>query len=133
MSRPWEPFVVRRPGESPRQLARLLQSAEKGSQKAAEPRRVVSIQDFPKVPENEATGAGMSPSRRAPRRAYYRWYDWALVWRYWHGFGEGLRQPYLLEILELLRLGEDHSADALAKRLGVSQRQVQRWRSRFRA
>ncbi len=71
---------------------------------------------------------GRGGSRGVPD-GYDTWYDWALVYRYWHGNNAGLRQPYLLEIQELLRLGADMRAEDLATQLGVSRRTVERWRS----
>lgn len=57
------------------------------------------------------------------------WYDWVLVWRYWHGQADGLRSPYHREQEALLRLGEVHRLShlALAARLGVSARTIIRW------
>lgn len=63
---------------------------------------------------------------------YLDWYDWALVYRYWNGNHEGLRQPYLLEIEALLRLGADLTAGDLAERLGVTERTICRWRARVK-
>jgi hypothetical protein len=62
---------------------------------------------------------------------YATWYDWALVYRYWTGDNEGLRQPYLLEIKELLRLGAGLTSEQLAERIGVTERTVKRWKSRL--
>lgn len=75
---------------------------------------------------------GRGVSRGVPE-GYETWYDWALVYRYWHNNSAGLRQPYLLEIQELLRLGADMKAEDLASQLGVSTRTVERWRSQHPA
>lgn len=71
----------------------------------------------------ETTGTRGLPS------GYADWYDWALVYRYWHGNHEGLRQPYLREIEALLRLGAGLKAADLACQVGVSQRTIERWRA----
>lgn len=75
---------------------------------------------------------GRGVSRGVPE-GYDTWYDWALVYRYWHNNSAGLRQPYLREIQELLRLGAAMRADDLASQLGVSTRTVERWRSQHPA
>lgn len=63
---------------------------------------------------------------------YDTWYDWALVWRYWHRDAEGLRAPYALEQLALLRLGDaaGMSVPELGAHLGFSERTIARWRTR---
>lgn len=79
-----------------------------------------------------AWGAGQS---RGVPVGYDTWYDWALVWRYWHRQAEGLRPPYLLEQAALLRLGAAAglTAEELADRLGVAERTIVRWRARLAA
>lgn len=61
---------------------------------------------------------------------WYELYDWALVWRYWHGQAEGLRKPYPRERAVLLHLGRDLTQAQLAERLGLPERTICRWRSR---
>lgn len=92
---------------------------------AAEPRRVLPIREIGKAREkyNQEGGKGYP-------RGWLDWYDWALVWRWWHGLSEGLRKPYLLEQYELLRLGSDLTQAQLAERLGLPERTICRWRSR---
>jgi len=82
---------------------------------------MVTTGDYPNVP--------VPPVERKLRG----WYDWALVWRYWNGTAEGLRYPYTLEILELLRLGQGLSNLTLSEQLGVTERTVERWRRKYRS
>jgi len=77
-----------------------------------------------KVRENRDVTAG-----RGIPREWLELYDWALVWRYWHGVAEGLRRPYPLEQMELMRLGAHLTQLQLAQRLGLPERTICRWRS----
>jgi hypothetical protein len=70
-----------------------------------------------------------SQLRALPGGIRHNWYDWALVWRYWHGQAEGLRNPYPLERAVLLQMGRGLTDAALAERLGLSERAIARWRS----
>lgn len=67
--------------------------------------------------------------RALPGGIRQHWYDWALVWRYWNSDAEGLRLPYPLEREVLLHLGRGLTDVALAERLGLSVRAIERWRS----
>lgn len=74
---------------------------------------------------------GPAASRGAPL-GFDTWYDWALVYRYWHGQAATLRMPYLRERAALLKLGEQDGMTAaeLGERLGFNERTIVRWRSR---
>jgi hypothetical protein len=115
-------------GNAGAHLTRWLGST-KGSLRApvsdAEPRRVLPIQEIEKVRESRDSVAG-----RGIPREWLELYDWALVWRYWHGTAQGLRRPYPLEQWELLRLGRSLTQAQLAERLGLPERTICRWRSR---
>lgn len=77
-----------------------------------------------------APGPHTAAGRGIPRE-WHTLYDWALVWRYWHGQAEGLRRPHALEIQVLVDLGRGLSDEQLADRLGVQLRQVARWRAKY--
>ena len=87
------------------------------------------------APEPQEGGSGAPGQPPAAGKGtpaeWHTLYDWALVWRYWHGQAQGLRRPYVLEAQMLVRLGRDLSDERLAERLGVQVRQVERWRARF--
>lgn len=74
-----------------------------------------------------------APAGKGYPAEWHTLYDWALVWRYWHGTAQGLRRPYPLEVQVLVRLGRGLTDEQLAERVGVQRRQVQRWRTRFAA
>lgn len=117
-------------GATTRQLEKYLKGALIAPQTDEEPRRVPSIAQRLKARQAQDSEVRATPSAR-PRHRYYSWYDWALVWRYWHGQAQGLRSPCALEIVELLRLGRHLSDVLLGERLGLSDRQIARWRAKF--
>lgn len=95
-----------------------------------EPRRVPSTCQHAKARQIQSEEQQAAPDAR-PRNLHYEHYDWALVWRYWHGQAQGLRSPYALEVLELLRLGKPLTDEAMGEQLGVAERTVARWRARY--
>lgn len=124
MSKVYEPDRIVRPVGVAKYLVRSLHATMPcGQSMPEEPRRRVGPADFVDFPR-PVTGKGIP-------NGWHDWYDWALVWRYWHGQADGLRRPYLLELAELMYLGRDLTGEQLAARLGRPERTICRWRARL--